>query len=123
MKLILKTEISDWRPKTKNQTSGPKGFWHVQNDKKTVHQHVWADANQQKTSKAGQPRHVDVELHKKHWKEQDPDNLHHNMKSILDALVREGLLVDDSRQWVTYEIAEVTRSDRNATIIRVFEND
>lgn len=49
----------------------------------------------------------------------DNDNLHGGCKPVLDALVNNGLLVDDAEEWVQYDVRQIL-SDIPRTVIFIY---
>lgn len=75
-----------------------------------------AEANRQQE---GERRMVEIVFCKTKGPESDPDNLHARCKSILDALVRRGWMIDDSPKYIDLRVSETTRARRTATVIAV----
>ncbi len=55
---------------------------------------------------------VRLEVTVKRPRLQDPDNAHASLKPVLDALVSEGWLKDDSSEWLDLAMREVAEKDR-----------
>jgi Holliday junction resolvase RusA-like endonuclease len=76
---------------------------------------VWASCVEQKLTKATGKRMVAIEITtNKAGRRADPDAYY---KSTLDALVKCGMLVDDSSQWCEHAQTLVRFGDKNETVI------
>jgi hypothetical protein len=77
-----------------------------------------AEANRQQE---GERRMVEIVFCKTRGPESDSDNLHARCKSILDALVRRGWMIDDSPKYIDLRVSETTRAASTQTVIAVSE--
>ena len=94
MKHVL--TIPHWNPALLNQLM--KNRWEESRLKKADSEIVWAIARQERIPIAGGKRRVSIHitLPRKRGRKPDPDAF---LKSALDALVKCGMLKDDSDKW------------------------
>lgn len=55
-------------------------------------------------------------------KRRDVDNIQSSTKFILDAMVKHGILLNDSRRYVKQIYHEIYDSDRDYVVVRIFED-
>lgn len=108
-----RVEIPGWRPASLNRLL--KGHWgkaarRKARDRKVVAMALLAHGVRPATT----PRRVGLVLRETHGAWPDPDNV---WKSLLDALVRNGALVDDSAKWCELTQPVFERGARSTVIV------
>lgn len=107
-------EIDNWHPTSVNKLIGRNRFT-ASRLKQADTQMIGVYAYRAKIPKAKMQRHVSMEIHVAGGgRSPDPDNMY---KSVLDALVKTGYLVDDGPLWVALSMPDIIRSKVKKTII------
>jgi Holliday junction resolvase RusA-like endonuclease len=108
--------IPNWYPVSLNEMAGY--HWSVKARLKRQDVDMIAGyAMQAGLRKASCKRYVRIYFHGWHrGRRPDPDNL---LKSLLDAMVQAGLLVDDSLTWCEWERPEIIQSTVKQTVITI----
>lgn len=64
---------------------------------------------------------IQIDFYEK-TKRRDVDNIQSSTKFILDAMVKHGILLNDSRKYVKQIYHEIYDSDRDYVVVRIFED-
>lgn len=63
---------------------------------------------------------INIEWHEA-TKRRDVDNIHSSVKFILDALVKNGILINDSRKHVKQIYHQIVDDNENYVVVKIFE--
>lgn len=120
---VYRLELHGYLPPSANEILRTRSWQKKHRLKKNAERLIWVynrKAGQKAIPKAQGRRSVEIILDKgPRGKTDDPDNLYGRCKFLLDGLVNQGLLLDDSRQYLDLEVRDYAPTTEKRTTITI----